>query len=36
MRRRGCEEDLYYHLRHTLIALMSREPLSSAISHLPL
>ncbi len=33
MRQCRREEDLYYRLRHTLVALMSRKPLSSAISH---
>ena len=33
MRQRCREEDLYHYLRHTLIALMPRKPLSSAVSH---
>ena len=33
MGQRRCKENLCYHLRHTLVALVSRESLSSAISH---
>ena len=33
MRQSRHQEDLYHRLRHTLVALVPREPLSSAISH---
>lgn len=33
MRQCCREEDLYHYLRHTLVALVSRKPLSSAVSH---